>query len=106
MNGKVSVSETGLPPLPVFPVSVSSNSLHVLTDTVKDNDGIIDGVTDNGKHAGNKCITYRNTDQCITCQHNKYIVYQCDNRTTGKTDILETEPDIKQHENTCNDHVP
>ena len=30
-------------------------------------------------------------------------MYQCNNRTSGETDVLETEPDIKQHENTCND---
>ena len=90
MNGKVSVCQRPVCHLCQCFRCLFLHTLHVLTDTVKDNNGIIDGISDNCKYAGNKCITYRNTDQCITRQHNKYIVYQCNNRTSGETDVLET----------------
>ncbi len=37
----------------------------ILSDTVKDNDGGVDGIADDGKHAGNKGRSHRPLKGCV-----------------------------------------
>ena len=77
---------------------------HIFTDTVKDNDGGVDGVTNDGQHAGDEGISDGNTGHCIEHQDYQHIMYQRQNGTCCKTDIFETEPDVEQHADGSNDH--
>ena len=74
-----------------------AHGFQVLTDTVKDNDGGVDGVTNDGQHAGDEGISYGNTGHCIERQDYQHIMYQRQNGTCCKTDIFEAEPDVEQH---------
>ena len=80
------------------------SSSHILTNSVKDNDCCIDRITNDRQHAGNKCITYGNSGDCIECKYDQHIMKQCQNCTARKTDILETEPDICKHKKCSYDH--
>ena len=77
-------------------------SVKILTDTVKNNDGCINGITNNSQHAGNKSITYRCSGNCIESKYNQHIMNQCKYRTACKADILKSEPDIQKHQNRSN----
>ena len=50
---------------------------HVLTDTVEDNDGRIDRITDNRQHACNESIADRNSCRRIERKYHQYVMYQC-----------------------------
>ena len=76
----------------------------VLTDTVKNNDGCIDGITDNGQHAGNEGISYRDSGCSVKYKYYQNIMQQCSNCTGCKSYILEPDPDIDQHKDRCDDH--
>ena len=76
--------------------------MHVLTDSVKDDDRCVNRITNDCQHAGNKGITYRNSGDRIECKNNQNVMEKCKDRTARKTDILETEPDVYQHAECCN----
>ena len=44
------------------------------------------------------------TGHCVERQDYQHIMYQRQNGTCCKTDILETEPDVDQHADGGNDH--
>ena len=45
------------------------SSMHVLTDSVKDDDRCVNRITNDCQHAGNKGITYRNSGDRIECKN-------------------------------------
>ena len=63
--------------------------LQVLTDTVENNDGCIDGVTHDRQHAGNECGTHRPLAGRIESQHYQHIMHQCQNGAGCEGNILE-----------------
>ena len=51
-----------------------SHELNVLTDTVEDNDRRVDGVSDDGKQAGDRCGTNGPLCEGVACNYNQYIM--------------------------------
>ena len=76
--------------------------MKILTDTVEDNDRSVDRITNDSQHTSDKSISYGNSGNRIECKYNKHVVKKRKYRTACKTDIFETEPDVKQHENSRN----
>ena len=78
--------------------------MHILTDTVKDNNSRIDRITYNRQHAGNKRITYRYSGNGIERKYHQNVMEKGKNCAAGKTNILKSEPNIKKHADCCNNH--
>lgn len=79
-------------------------SVQILTDTVKDYDCRVDRITNNGKHTSDECVTNRNLGNSIYQKHDRTVMKQGKNSTACENDILESEPDIKQHTNRCDNN--
>ena len=57
----------------VFTIS-TVDELDVLTDTVEDNDRRVDGVSDDGKQAGDRCGTNGPLCEGVACNYNQYVM--------------------------------
>ena len=62
----------------------------ILTDTVKDNDSRVDGITHDRQHTCNKGIAHGYLHNRIECKHYKHIVNQSDHGACAKTDIFKS----------------
>src|SRR5574344_721803 len=78
--------------------------MHILTDTIEDNDRCIDRITYDRQHTCNKGSSHGNLYSCIECKHYQYIMQQCDHGACTEPDILEPQPDIDQHTERCDCH--
>ena len=75
----------------------------ILTYTVKYNDRSVDGVTDDSQHACYECAADTDSDDGISCQHYQAVMRKADNRGSAEAGILESEPDISQHQDKRHD---
>ena len=88
----------------ILQIILSGHHRHILTHTVKDNDGRVDGVTNNGQHTCDKGIAHGNLCRRIEGQHHQHIMHQRCNTADAETQILEPDPDIDQHADNGNHH--
>ena len=77
--------------------------LHILTDTVENNNRGIDGITHNSQHTRDKGGTYGPLEYRIECDNYKHVMHKSQNCAGRKRDVAETEPDVKQHTD-CGNH--
>ena len=78
--------------------------LTLLADPVEDNDGRVDGVSDDGQHTCDKCIAHGYPGDHVERQHHEHIMHQGDDRAGCEADIFEAEPDVQQHTDRRDDH--
>ena len=72
--------------------------LAVLTNAVENNDGIVDGITNDGQHGRDEVIVDRDPENSIHGQNDQNIVDQSYDRAQAETNITETDGDVDQHQ--------
>ena len=87
--------------------SLLAHQRAVLTDTVIDNDGIVDGVAQNGQHGRNEVAVQRGAQEHEGAEHHHQVVQQGQNghHAAGQaTDLLEADADVQQDQDQRKDH--
>ena len=72
--------------------------MQVLTDTVEYDDGRVDRVTYDRQHTRDESAANRNSDQSVSRKNDKAVMRKADDRGSAEACILETEPDVDQHQ--------
>lgn len=77
----------------------------VFTDTVKDDNGRIDRITENGQKCGDDGGVHRNVEKRICHKHNKNVMDKAGNRRKRRAD-LEAQSDIHKHQDNGRQPLP
>ena len=85
----------------ILQIILLSHNCHILTYTIEDYDGGVDGVTYDGQQTRDKGIADGYSCQCVEGDDYQHVMEQAGNTADAETDIAETEADIDQHADNC-----
>ena len=91
----------------LFEAGLLAQQAAVLTDTVVDDDGIVDGVAEDGEHGGDEVAVQGGTQQHEGAKHHHQVVHQCQHchHAAGEAaDVLKAQGNIQQDQHQREHH--